>query len=325
MNIGILGAGGIAHTVAGTLVQTDRIRVYAVGARSQERAQAFAAEFGCEKAYGSYEALVSDPEVELIYVATPHSHHYEHVKLCLAHGKHVLCEKAFTMNTAQAEELIALAKEKQLYLAEAIWTRYMPSRALIRQVMESGIIGKVNVLTANLGYPISFRKRIMDPALAGGALLDLGVYGLNFARMNFDGEPERIESSVRMSGTGVDENETITMFWPDGRMAVLVHGIYAQSDRKGVIYGENGYIVVHNTNNPQAVDVFDVNDRLLEHHPIPPQITGYEYEFYEAEDAIAQGLLEAPSMPLSETLYIMRQMDALRKSWGLVYPQEREA
>ena len=325
MKIGILGAGDIAHIVGRTLVKTDRIEVWAVGARSLARAQAYAAEFGCNKAYGSYEELVSDPDVALIYVATPHSHHYEHVKLCLEHGKHVLCEKAFTMNAPQAEALIALAREKQLYLAEAIWTRYMPSRALIRQVIESGIIGKPNVLTANLCYPIPFKPRMTDPALAGGALLDLGVYGLNFARMNFDGEPERIESSVRMSETGVDENETITMFWPDGRMAVLVHGMYAQSDRKGVICGETGYIVVHNTNNPQAVDVFDVNDKLLEHHPIPPQITGYEYEFYEAEDAIAQGLLEAPSMPLSETLYIMRQMDALRKSWGLIYPQEREA
>lgn len=323
MKIGILGAGNISRKVAPALVALPEIECYAVASRDLEKAKTFAAEFGFEKVYGSYEALLSDPAVELVYVATPHSHHYEHMMLCLEHGKNVICEKAFTMNAQQAKRICAAAKERGLYAAEAIWTRYMPSRKMIQDILDSGIIGKPNTLTANLSYVISGVRRIYDPALAGGALLDIGVYGLNFALMHFGSDIVRVESSVTKMDTGVDGMEVITLHYRDGRMAVLTHSVYCRSDRMGIIHGDKGYLVVENINNPQSIQVFDTEDRLLARYTVPEQVNGYEYEFAEAARCIAEGKLEADSMPHADTIEVMELMDSLRKSWGVVYPQEQ--
>ena len=323
MKIGILGAGNISHKVAPALVALPEIECYAVASRNLEKAKAFAEEFGFEKAYDSYEALLSDPAVELVYVATPHSHHFEHMMLCLEHGKNVICEKAFTMNAQQTKTVCAAAKEKGLYVAEAIWTRYMPSRKMIQDLLDSGIIGKPNTLTANLSYVISDKQRIYDPALAGGALLDIGVYGLNFALMHFGSDIVRMESSVAKMDTGVDGMEVITLHYRDGRMAVLTHSVYCRSDRMGIIHGDKGYLVVENINNPQSIQVFDTEDHLLARYDVPEQVNGYEYEFAEAARCIAEGKLEADSMPHSDTIEVMEMMDSLRKAWGVVYPQEQ--
>mgnify|MGYP002515260339 CR=1 FL=1 len=199
----------------------------------------------------------------------------------------------------------------------------MPSRKIIDDVIESGAIGWVNTLTANLSYVIHQVPRIVQPELAGGALLDIGVYGINFALMHFGTDIERIESSVRMTDTGVDAMETITIFYRDGRMAVLTHSIYARSDRKGIIHGDKGYIVVENINNPQSVSVFDLEDRLVARYDVPQQINGYEYQFAECVHAMEEGRHESWSMPLEDSVYMMELMDGLRKQWGLVYPQER--
>lgn len=323
MKIGIIGAGGIAEIVTPTLVQLKEAECYAIASRSLEKAKRFATKFGFQKAYGSYEELLTDPEVELVYVATPHSHHYDHTMMALTHGKPVLCEKAFTINAQQARAIRDYAREKGLFVAEAIWPRYMPSRQLIQQVIESGMIGKANTLTANLSYAISHNQRLTAPALAGGALLDIGVYGLNFAFMHFGTDIERVESTVHFTDTGVDDMETITLFYKDGRMAVLTHSIYARSDRKGIIHGDKGYIVVENINNPQSVSVFDSEDHLVHHMDMPEQISGYEYEFLEAVRCIQEGMTESDSMPMDETIYVMDFMDNLRKQWGLYYPQEQ--
>ena len=325
MKIGILGAGKIAGTVAATLVQMQEMECYAVASRDLEKARAFADRFGFRKACGSYEEMLRDPEVELVYIATPHSHHFEHIMLCLEHGKHVLCEKAFTMNAEQASRAAEEAEKRGLYLAEAIWTRYMPSRRIIDNVLASGAIGTPNTLTANLSYVIHDKERIYRPELAGGALLDIGVYGLNFALMHFGTDIASIGSAVQMTDEGVDAMESITIFYNDGRMAVLTHSIYARSDRKGIIHGDKGYMVIENINNPQSVSVYDLNDQLLERYDVPAQISGYEYQFLEAERCIRAGRRQAESMPLSETVYVMDVMDDLRAQWGMVYPQEKEA
>lgn len=323
MKLALLGPGRIADTVAQALVATKEIECYAVASRNLQRAQAFAEKFGFQKAYGSYEEMLSDPEVELVYITTPHSHHYEQMLMCLEYGKNVISEKAFTVNAEQARKVFAKAKEKGLYAAEAIWTRYMPSRKMIQDIIDSGIIGKLNVVTANLSYDIDWKERLVDPALAGGALLDIGIYGLNFALMHFGTDIERMESSVWMTPSGVDGMETITLFYKDGRMAALNHSIYARSDRKGIFHGEKGYVVVENINNPNAIDVFDDEDRLLAHYDVPEQINGYEYEFIEAVRCIREGKTESDSMPAAETIRVMEMMDELRKQWGLVYPMEK--
>ena len=324
MKIGILGAGNIADVVAPTIAAVKEAECYAVASRSLERAEAFAVKHGFAKAYGSYEELVKDEEVELIYVTTPHSHHYEHIMLCLQHGKAVICEKAFTMNANQAKEVFAYAKEHGIYVAEAIWTRYMPSRKLINEILESGVIGTPATLTANLSYIISKKERIVNPMLAGGALLDVGVYGINFATMHFGEEIERVESSVQLTDTGVDSMESITIFYKNGRMAVLTHGIYARSDRKGIIHGDKGYLVVENINNPQSVTVFDTADKMVAHYEVPKQISGYEYEFEEAIRCMKEGKIESDSMPFADSVWVMEFMDRLRKQWGVIYPQEKE-
>ena len=318
-----MGAGRIADLVGGTLAQMKEVECWAIAARDYDRAKALADKLGFEKAYGSYEEMLRDPEVELVYIATPHSHHHEHMLLCIEHGKNVICEKAFTMNAPQAREVQAAAAKKGVLVAEAIWTRYMPSRKMINDVIASGIIGTPYVLTANLSYPITEKERIMRPELAGGALLDIGIYGLNFAWMHFGNDIQRIESSVQMTDTGVDGSESLTVFYKDGRMAVLNHSIYCRSDRKGIIHGDKGYIVVENINNPQSVSVYDADDQLLAHYDVPEQISGYEYEFLECIDMIGKGAQECPSMPLADSIEMMEVMDSIRRSWNLVYPQEQ--
>lgn len=323
MKIAILGAGRIAGIVAATLSAMDEFERYAVAARDIIRAQAFAKEHGFQKAYGSYAEMLRDPAIDLVYIATPHSHHYDHMMMCLKAGKNVLCEKSFTMNANQAKEAAAYAKEQGLYLAEAMWTRYMPSRAMIDQILASGVIGKPHIMTANLSYPNVGHDRIARPELAGGALLDLGVYGLNFALMHFGDEIVRIETSAQMTDSGVDAMESITLHYRDGRMAVLTHSIYARSDRMGVFYGDKGYMVVKTINNPKTISVYDTADQLVAHYDVPEQISGYEYEFLEAKRCIQEGKTESDSTPLSHTVQIMELMDTLRARWGLVYPQER--
>ena len=323
MNIGFIGAGRIANTLASTMARMEDVNLYGVAARDLERAQAFAAQYGFDKAYGSYEEMLRDPNVELVYIATPHSHHAEHMKLCIAHGKNVLCEKAFTLNAAQAREIATLAKAKGVYVAEAIWTRYMPSRAMINEVLASGIIGNVTALTATLCYPVAYKERCIRPELAGGALLDVGVYCLNFALMHFGDDIERMDSSVRMTDTGVDGQESITLHYRDGRIAVLTAGILSRSDRKGIFYGDKGYIIVENINNPQSISVYDLTDTLVKKIEVPAQITGYEYQIREAMARIRAGETESASMPLDTTIAVMERMDALRKDWGLIYPMER--
>ena len=324
MKIGVLGAGNISRMVAPTLVAMPQIECYAVSSRDLNKAQDFADAFGFEKAYGSYEEMLRDPAVELVYVATPHSHHYEHMMQCIDYGKPILCEKAFTLNADQARKVKTAAAEKGVFVAEAIWPRYMPSRKVISDVMNSGVIGRPDTLTANLSYVISGVPRIVTPELAGGALLDIGVYGINFALMHFGTDIERVESSVRMTDTGVDGMETVTVFYRDGRMAVLTHSIYARSDRKGIIHGDKGYMVVENINNPQSLRVYDTNDNELAFYDFSDQISGYEFQFAECAEAVAAGKKEAPSMPMDDTVFVMDFMDSLRRQWGLVYPQEQE-
>ena len=322
MNIAFIGAGRIANTLASTMARMEDVNLYAVAARDLSRAQAFAAQYGFDKAYGSYEEMLCDPQVELVYIATPHSHHAQHMKLCIEHGKNVLCEKAFTLNATQAREVAALAKEMGVYVAEAIWTRYMPSRQLINEALASGVIGNVSTLTCNLSYPVTYKERIIRPELAGGALLDVGIYGLNFALMHFGDDILRTDSSVAFTDTGVDAQETITLHYRDGKMAVITAGVLARSDRKGIFYGDKGYIIVENINNPQSISVYNLSDELVEKIEVPAQITGYEYQIREAMARIRAGQLEAASMPLSESIAVMERMDSLRKSWGLVYPME---
>lgn len=328
-NVAILGAGNIARQMAKTLrlmkARGDKVELYAVGSRDKARAEAFAQAEGFAKAYGSYEELLRDDGVDLVYIATPHSHHGEQIEQCVTHGKAVLCEKAFTATAAQAERALALAKEKGVLVTEAIWTRYVPMRRMLDELLVSGAIGTPRVLTANLGYTIYDKERIRRPELAGGALLDVGVYVLNFAAMVFGTQVERMESSVRLMDTGVDMQESITLHYPDGRMAELMATAACNTSRRCWIYGDQGCAEVDNVNNPRRITLYaNANDPASVTRVIdaPPQLTGYEYEVLACLRALETGALECPEMPHAETLRIMRWMDTLRRSWDMRYPFE---
>ena len=322
MKIGILGPGRMAGTMARTLQRMEDMECVAVASRNLSRAQEFAAEYGFAKAYGSYEELLADPEIELVYIATPHSHHFAQITDCIKAGKAVLCEKAFTVNAKEAAEVRRLAKEHGVFVTEAIWTRYMPSRQIINEILASGVIGKITGLTANLCYPVTYKPRILDPNLCGGALLDVGIYGLNFALMHFGNDIAKVDSSVRLADTGVDAMETVTIHFADGKMASITAAIDCRSDRKGIFYGENGFIIVENINNPQSINVYDTSENLIQHIDVPEQLSGYEYQLRECAECLKEGRTESRSMPMDETVFVMELMDSIRGQWGLVYPME---
>ena len=324
LKVGILGAGGIACAMAKTISQMPSACCFAVASRDLEKARKFAEKWGIKKAYGSDEEMLSDPGVDLVYVATPHSHHYPHVRLCLEHGKHVLCEKAFTVNAAQARELFRIAKDKRLLLTEAMWTRYLPMRGTINEVLRSGIVGKPWLLTANLGYMISDVERLKEPSLAGGALLDVGVYPLNFAAMVFGNDPVSIQGSAVLSDKGVDRQDSITLRYADGRMAVLNATMMGMSDRRGVIDCDNGMLEIVNINCPQELRVYNRERVLIASYRAPKCITGYEYEVEACIRALDAGGIECPLMPHAETVRMMEWMDGLRAQFGVRYPEEIE-
>lgn len=322
MKFAILAPGGIAHKMAEAVSGLKEVERYAVASRDLGRAKAFADQWGFEKAYGSYEEMLQDPQVELVYVATPHSHHYQYTKMCLEHGKHVLVEKAFTVNAAQAKELIELSREKGVLLAEAIWTRYMPSRKMIDDLLESGVIGTVTSLSANLGYILPHVPRLQEPELAGGALLDLGVYPINFALMAFHGQISKVTSTAVLSPKGIDWRNSITLTFDDGKIAILFSDMLSQSDRQGVINGDKGYLEVQNINNCEEIRVFDLDRKMVARYEVPEQINGYEYEVMACMKAIQEGKIECEEMPHSETLRVMELMDSIRADWGMKYPCE---
>jgi predicted dehydrogenase len=320
--IGIIGTGGIASKMARTLREMEGAELYAVASRRQETADAFAAEWGAERAYGSYDAMLDDPAVELVYIATPHPLHAENAMACIAKGKPVLCEKPFTVNALEAKRVLDFAKERGVFVAEAIWTRYVPQSQTINDIIASGIIGEPQMLSADLGYPNSHIERMWNPDLGGGALLDLGVYVLNFASMVFGTEPKSIVSTCTKFPSGVDAQDGIVMTFEGGRMAVLKCSLVAKSDRQGIVAGDKGYMIVDNVNNPEGITVYDFDYKPIAHYEQPPQITGFEYQVQASIDAIRAGLLETPYMPHSEILRIMTLMDGLREEWGVKYPTE---
>lgn len=324
MKVGIIGAGWIAEKAAITLNGLTDCEAYAIGSRSLEKAEAFARQWNIKKAYGSYAELIADPDVDLIYVATPHSHHYDVTREALLAGKPCLVEKAFMANARQTEEILALARKRQVFLAEAIWTRYQPVVETVRQLISSGRIGEPRMVTATLGYSMGNKARIMRPDLCGGALLDLGVYALNFVRMFFPADIVSIDGTCVKSDTGMDLTNTMTLILADGMLCNLQSSAQCVGDNIGVIAGTEGNLIIDNINNPQTITVNGPDRTYVETIRVPQQITGYEYQFLACRQALMDGRLEPIEMPHAETLYIMQLMDGLRRKWGVHYPMDKD-
>lgn len=322
-NIAIIGAGGIAGKMANTINAVEGANAYAVASRSLQKAQEFADKNSFDVAYGSYEELVKDPKVDLVYVATPHSHHYKCMKLCLENNKPVLCEKAFTVNADEAKEILAMAKEKNLLVAEAIWTRYLPARKMINDLIAAGEIGERVSMMANLSGNLSGRERIEKKELAGGALLDMGVYVLTLMRMFF---PEKIIETTSMcdqEADGVDKIDCINVRLEDRKIATVFCGTRSVMKSGATISGTKGYIQFVGATNPESIIVGRPWENYEKIYEIPTQINGFEYELEACMKALDEGKIELEQMPHSEIIYMMELMDSLRKQWGYEIPQVR--
>ena len=328
LRVGILGTGSMAGVMARAIAKMKNTEAVAVGSRSLEKAESFAKEYGIPAAYGSYEELYEDETVDIIYVVTPHSHHARYAGECIEHGKPCIVEKSFTANAREAEELIRKAENAGVFITEAIWTRYMPMVQMIREAVFSGKIGRICSVTANLGYAVSQRERVIEPSLCGGALLDVGIYALTFISMILGDEFSELKASAVLSDKGTDLDNHVTMTVRHEGTPVLCSfysSIDCPTDRNGVIYGTDGYIVVGNVNNFEFLEIYDSAHRLTERIEAPSQPgTGYEYQFEACRKALAEGALECPEMTHQETVRIMEIMDQMRREMGVVYPNDRK-
>lgn len=324
MRIGMIGAGGIASKLAETIAKMEGATNYAIASRSLEKAKQFQSDHHFQKAYGSYEELMRDPLVDLVYIATPHSEHYRNMELCLRYRKPVLCEKAFTANAKEARDILNRFEQANLFVTEAIWTRYLPSRKIISDLLKTGVIGDLYLVSANLCYPNKSHARLNDPALAGGALLDMGIYPLTFALMVYKTKPVSLFAQCTKSETGVDQATVMTLRFSKGQQAVLFTSMMGPSDRNGMIYGSKGYIEVINCNNPEQINIYDANHVLQNSLKVPPQISGYEYEIEECARCLKEKAIESPLIPHRTSLEVMEMMDEMRQQMGIVYPFEKE-
>ena len=332
MKFAILGCGFIATKMAEAVkaIESRGVEAYAVASRSLTKAEKFAKDYGFGRAYGSYEELAKDPAVDLVYIATPHSEHYNNILLCLEHGKNLLVEKAFTANALMASEVIALAEEKGVFLSEAMWTRFLPAVQMVKDLILARKIGKVESVEADFSMPLSHIERLRKPELAGGALLDLGIYSLTFADIFLtDDEIAGAENHIVQTkthcvkfDTGVDATDWIDLIYANGQVAHLKTSMVAPLKNEGVIYGTDGFIRVLNLNDMVEIQLFDKAGSLLE-SITPPRIENcYEYEVLACKAALEKGQKECAEMPHSKTMQMMTQMDGLRASWGVSYPFE---
>lgn len=322
IKVGILGAGRIAAIMADTVSRMRGAEMYAVASRSMDKAMEFASIHHVTRPYGSYEDMLSDPAVELVYIATPHPFHFEHAKMCIDAGKPVLVEKPFCVNAKEAEELLSYAKKKGVFITEAMWVRYMPMADTIKKLLKDGVIGTPKMIMANLSYPMLTKERLIKADLAGGALLDVGVYALTFADLFKSSEVDDIHAVAVMTKEGVDAHDSITIRYKDGSMAVLNTSMQTVGDRKGIIQGTEGVMIIENINNYESITVFDKDYKKKLFKKAPKQITGYEYEIEACKKAIKWHKKECSEMSHETTMLIMKQMDEIRKQIDLKYPFE---
>jgi predicted dehydrogenase len=320
---GILGTGSIARQFVEGLGALPDAEVVAVGSRSEATAESFARERGIPRRYASYEDLAADPDVDVVYVATPHPFHAANAELCLGAGKAVLCEKPFTVNAGEAERVVGLARERGLFLMEGMWTRFFPLMGELRRLLSEGAIGEPRMLTADFGFRDEFdpRSRKFDPDLGGGALLDVGVYCISLASHLF-GAPSEVAGVGHLGETGVDEQAAAILRHEAGRLSVLSFATRTGTPQEATVMGTEGYVKIHsNWWRPKALTLHrpGEEERLVE---APVIGNGFNYEAAEVMRCLREGRAESDVMPLDETLSVMRTMDEIRAAWGLRYPGE---
>ncbi|WP_312560550.1 Gfo/Idh/MocA family oxidoreductase [Anaerospora sp.] len=321
---GILSTGTIARKFAATLNQlSDCGELAAVASRNTDGANQFASEYIVPKAYSSYSDLARDPDIDVVYIATPHSLHYENAKLCLENGKHVLCEKSFTVNAVQAAELFELAREKNRFIMEAFWTKFLPAYQLLYKTLAEKTIGNITHFRAEYGFaPTGARYiRKFDPLLAGGALLDIGVYAIGVAAMLLGYKPKELYTSALIGEYGTDTFNSIMLTYENGPTAHLVTTIGSIIDPLAVIYGTKGHISLPNFTALTSFQV-TIDNETPYNVDSPFLVNGFEYQIKETERCLLAGVRESTIMTHQNTIDVLALMDKARSSWGLSFPCE---
>lgn len=323
IRLGILGTGNMARQIARACTHAGNIELLAVASRSAESAQQFASEFELPKHYGSYEALAADPGIDLVYVSTPHSCHRDNSLMCLDAGKAVICEKPFAINAREAAEIIARAREKRLFLMEAMWTRYVPAVIRLRELLAENAIGRVQFMLAGGAFMPEFNPRhyLFRPELGGGVLLDAGVYLVSMASMVF-GTPAGILATGSKGKGDIDDHEAILLQHPDEAIASLFVSLRASASPDLTLFGDRGKIYLHPPVFAPRALTLSVKGQPEERIDLAFPGSGYQFELVEAAECILQGRTESAIMPLDETLAIMRTMDVIRQALGVKYPME---
>lgn len=317
INVGIIGAGKIAKKFAEGIYALSEAKLYAVASRDLERAKEFGETFGAEKAYGNYEEMLQDKALDLVYISTPNALHKEHALLCIKNNKHVICEKPFTSNARELEEVIVAAKQQDVFLMEAMWTRYLPVIREIRQIIEEGKIGEIQHIEADFCFAAADRKSIkFDRALAGGALMDVGIYPISLASMVLKQQPIQIKAVAMIGEAEVDERTSMIFEYANGAQAILNCAITLEKPRSAYIVGEKGYIylptlwfatkAIIKIEGQEAYEI--VNQEVA---------NGYQFELEEAISCITSGKKESELMKLEESLQIMSTLDRVRQEIGL--------
>lgn len=321
---GIIGAGKISSKFAVALNSLDDTEIAAIASRDICKAKEFANQFKIHKAYGSYQELVEDPDIDVVYIGIPHSEHKSSAELCITHGKAVLCEKPFTMNQKEAQYLISLAKEYNVFMMEAMWTKFLPVTKVVKQWIQDGRIGNVKYYDASFGFLSEFNAsgRLYNPSLGGGALLDVGIYPIAYVIHMMGKLPDQVVSNVHMGKSNVDEMNVVTMTFKEGVMANLSSAITVNMSNQAIIYGEKGKIVVPHFWKADLAELHDYNGNLLDSYFHPLFSNGYTYEAIEVNTCLREGKTESDVNPLHDTLEIMKLMDSIRAGWGFYYPQE---
>ena len=321
----IIGTGKIAHTFAEALAGTEDAILYAAASRSYDRAQAFADKFGFEKAYGSYEELVSDSNIDVVYIATPMSAHYNNAMMCIEHGLNVLCEKTVTLNSAQFRKVLDAARKHNVFFMEAMWMKCRPTFLKVMEWINSGAIGDVRYIKADFSnfIPYSADDRLFRSDCGGGALLDLAVYPLTLAHAVL-GMPDDIITDAHISSDGIDLSNHITLRYKNGAFASMDSGFEIQLSNNAIISGTQGFITMGNWFHcTSEAALFDRQCNEIEKSFTPVRVNGYEYEIDEVQRCIRAGLKESPMVPHSGTAEILSLMDRCREIWGMKFPEEK--
>lgn len=326
-NWGVIGPGNIANTFAKAISASKKGKILAVASRSKERASEFADTYNIQKTYSDYGQMLADPEIDIIYIATPHNFHYQQAKMCLEAGKHVLVEKPCTVNAKQMKVLVELAQSNKLLLQEALWSRFMPCLSQLRQLLDEGIIGDVQYIQSEIGFAFQKRDkaRMIKAELAGGALLDLGVYSITVSQFLLQEHPDKVTAMGQLTEQQVDGHVFANMRYPSGRFAQFTCSMLAQSSNTMRIVGSEGYVNLPSCFwDTDKAEIFKDN-QLLQTIEIPHPVNGFEYQIEASMDSIQKGLLCSDVMSHTDSVGVLSVMDDIRKQLGVKFPQQIEA